>query len=293
MAESVGSFNRLFISAGESDATYTEIEFLEGSGIGLSEQFPDSDGIVGSRSRPSERTRRGIRQATGSLNLTPTPDELDIILVWAAGGAKSGNEIDLAENLPARWLKTYRDNVGWHVYNGVKVGSMTLSCSEGSMLGLTIQLVGVDEAESVAPTSPAAIDLDAGPYMIHDCALSVGGDEYQFRNFQLTIDNMVETRHNNSVTPTSVRAINRRVSLALGMPHGEAHALYDSPVTGAEVSADFINGNRSLTIVLPAVQAPRQPMPFGARSQATLSWGGIARKAGSTPEVTFFNDVTG
>lgn len=291
MAEKVGVFNRLFISAGASDGNYTEIEFIEGTTLGLNEQFLDSNGIVGSRSRPAERVRRGLRQTGGALNLTPTPDELDILLQWSLGGTKSGDTIALAETVPARWIKTYRDGT-YHLYDGVKVGSITFQANEGSLLSASVAVQGIDEASSTAPTSPAAIDLDAGPYVMTDCALTVGGTSYAFRQFALTVNNALETKFNNSITPTSIHATAREVQVALGLPYGDATALYGTALAGVAVVATFTNGTRSLTFTMPAVQTPKQPLELGTRLGLTLPWSGVARKSGSTSELTATNDVT-
>jgi hypothetical protein len=291
MAEKVGVFDRLFISAGASDATYTEFEFMEGSNIGLQEAFLDSGGLVGSRSRPKERVRRGARQVQGNLSFQPSPDELDILLVWAFGTAKSGNTIAIAETVPGRWLKTYRDGI-YHLYDGCKVDSLTLSSSENSALSAQLSVIGVDEVESVAPTSPAAIDLDAGPYVHSDCAMTLAATAYSFRQLQISINNFLEVRHNNSLTPTSIHATNRAVGVQAGFPYGEAGALYGSDIAGIAVVATYTNGGRSLTLTMPAVQTPRTPLPYGQRGAATLTWSGTARKSGSTAEITATNDVT-
>lgn len=293
MAEKVGVFNRLFLSSGTTDtaAQFTELEFLEGSSLGLAEQFLHSNGLVGSRSPRAERTRRGTRAVSGNLTFQPSPDELDLLLPWALGGTKSGNDIPLAETVPLRYLRTYRDGT-WHVYDGVKVGQITFNAAEGSILGVSVGVQGVDEAGSTSPAGAGAIDLDAGPYVMHDCVLTVGGTEYPFRQFAVTIDNQLEVRFNNSITPSSIHATGRAVQVALGLPYGDAEALYGAALAGVAVVATFTNGTRSLTFTLPAVQTPKSPLELGTRMGMTLPWTGIARKTGSSPEITVTNDST-
>ena len=293
MAEKVGVFNRLWLSAAASDATYTELEFLEGSQIGLQEQFLDSNGMVGSRTRPSERVRQGPRQTTGSLSLQPTPLELDKILTWALGGTKSGDTVALAERPPARWLRTYRDGL-YHTYDGVYVGRITFAAGEGSLLTVSLDLQGVDETASGAPTSPGGIDLTGGPYTLFDCVTTVGGTAYPFRNFQVSVDNRLEVKFNNSITPSSINPTDRQTQVMLGLPLGDASALYGSAVSGVQVVSAFTNGTRSLTLTLPKVQAPRQPLPLGTRQALTLSWGGTARGTGGAAgsELVVANDST-
>lgn len=294
MAEKVGVFNKLYLSAGASDASYTELEFIDGSTIGLQEQFADSNGMTGSRTRTAARTVQGIRQTGGTLLFQPTPLELDLLLPWALGGTKSTNSIPLAETVLARWLKTYRDGV-YHMYDGVKVESITFNCSEGSLLSVSLSVVGVDEVESVAPTTPTAFDVATSPYIMHQCVASVAATEYPFRSYQLTLNNMLEVRHNNSQTPTSIRATDRRVTVGMGLPYGDAAALYGSAVGGVAVVATFTNGARSLVLSAPKVQTPRTPLPFGARGALNLDWMGTARGDGTTinSELAVSNDSTG
>lgn len=294
MAEKVGVFNKLYLSAGASDASYTELEFLDGSSIGLQEQFADSNGMTGSRTRTAARTRQGIRQVGGTLNFQPTPLELDLLLPWALGGTKSTNSIPLAETVPARWLKTYRDGV-YHIYDGVKVESITFQCSEGSLLSVSLSVVGIDEAESVAPTTPTAFDVATSPYIMHDAVATVSATAYPFRSYQLSLSNGLEVRHNNSQTPTSIHATGRQVSVGFGLPYGDASALYGSAVGGVAVVATFTNGNRSLVLSTPKVQVPRTPLPFGSRGALNLDWTGTARGDGTTAgsELAVSNDSTG
>jgi hypothetical protein len=292
MAEKVGIFNELYISSAASDAAYTELEFIiEGTQIGLNEQFLDSAGGTGSRSRPSERVRRGIRAVQGQLVFQPSPLELDILLPWALGGSKSTNTIPLAETVPARWLRTRRDDV-WHTYDNCKVDQITFSANEGSPLVVSMSFQGFDETASDAPTTPTALDIAGGPYVFHDCVLTVAGTEYAFRQFSLSVSNALEMRHNNSITPTSIHATDRQVQVSLGLPYGEATALYGSALGGVAVVATFTNGSRSLVMTMPKVQAPKQGLEFGTRAAMTLPWTGIARRDGSTAELTITNDST-
>lgn len=290
MAEKVGVFNRLFLSSGAADSGYTQVEFMEGSGLGLGEQFLPSTGLVGTRSHAAERTRRGLRQVNGQLAFQPTPAEFDLLLPWALGGTKSGNNIPLAETVPFRWLRTDRDGT-FHIYNNVKVSQITFSASEGSILGCQMQVAGFDEATSTVPTF-TALDNTGGPYVMHDCVLSVGGTEYPFRNWQLTLNNVLEVRHNNSVTPTAIHATDRDVTVAVGLPYGDASALYGSAIAGVAMVATFTQGSKSIVFTCPAIQAPRQPLELGTRAGLTLSWAGAARKSGSTAELTVDNDST-
>lgn len=293
MAEKVGVFNRLWISDGASDASYREYEFLDGTGMGLNEAFLGGNGMNGSRTPHSERVRRGTRQATGQLVFQPSPLELDRLLAWALGGTKSGNSVPLAETVPARWVRLYRDGE-YRLYDGVKVDTITFQCSEGSLLNVSLGVVGIDEAASSAPTTPTAIDYTGGPYTIHDCVASIAATEYPFRSLQVTLANLLETRFNNSQTPSSINATGRQVSVGLALPFGDASAVYGSSHAGVAVVATFTNGTVSFAMSFPKVATPRTPIPFGARNALTMDWTGIARGAAlvAGSELAVTNDST-
>ena len=240
------------------------------------------------------RTRRGTRQVQGQLVTAPSPEELDLLLEWATGGTKTAGNIDVAESagVPARWLRADRDGTV-EIYSGVKVGSFTLSASEGSPLQMSLQLQGIDEASSTSPTSPTAIDVDAGPYMFQECVLSVDSTQYAFRQFSLQVDNRLEVKVNNSPTPTAIHSTGCAAQVQLALPLGDASALYGSAVGGVAVVATFTNGNYSLAITMAAVQAPKTEKPFGTRGALDLTWNGEVRKTGSSPFIRFANDSTG
>lgn len=290
MAESVQVFDKLWISA--DDTTYTALEFLEGSSLGAQESFLDTNGIRGTRQHAAGRVRRTQRSTGGTLQFAPVASELDILLPWLLGANESTDVFALAETVPARYIKTSRDGTK-HLYDGLKVNTGTFSAAEGGPLGLTLNVVGVDEATDGDATEADAIDDDAGPYVMSDCALTVGGTEYQFRQMSVEVNNFLQVKYNNSVTPSSITATDLEVRVSLALPYGDASALYGSALSGVAVVATFTNGNRSIALNLAGVAAPKQPLPIGARGPRDLAWSGIARRTGSTAPISVTNDSTG
>lgn len=296
MAEKVGVFNRLFLSTADTDDVYAEVEFLEGSAVGVQEVFTDPNGLRGSRQHRAERVRRTQRQVTGRLQFAPSPTELDLLLPWLAGGDKSTNTIPFAETLKKKYLIATRD--GTHdKYTDVKVNQATFSCAEGSPLQVALDVIGVDETLGVS--LPADGDLttlaestELPCYVMSDCALTVGGTTYQFRQLQVTVANQLETRFNNSLTPTSIHATDLQVQVQLSLPLGDASALYGSAVTGVQVVATFTNGGTSFAITMNGVSAPKQTKDYGTRQALNLPWVGTARKNGTGDAIAFTNDST-
>lgn len=277
MAESVQVFDKLWISS--DDSTYTALEFLEGSGIGAVETFADSNGIRGTRQHSAERVRRTQRMVQGTLNFAPASGEIDLLIPWILGGTT------LQETLLSRYLITGRDGV-YHKYNGLKVNRATFSAAEGSPLNVSLDVMGVDEASGASKAD--AISDDNGPFVLSDCTLTVGGTQYGFRSMQITIDNALETKFNNSVTPSSIHATDLACGVTLTLPYGDASALYGSALGGVTVVAAFAN-TTTLTITLAGVAAPKQPLGFGGRGARDLVWTGVARRTGSTAPIAITN----
>jgi hypothetical protein len=291
MSDFAGVFNRLCY--GTASPGTVEFQFLAGSTLGLAENIIDTDGMSGTRSHHAERTRQGTRQASGSIRLAPTPVELDTLLPLILGGTKSSTSFPLAESIPTFYLGANRGapvGSGGILYNypSNAVNRATFTASTGGPLELVLDTVGTDE--TVSGTFPSlTIDLTSGPYVLSDCVLTIGGTTYTFGQFQLTIDNHVEVKFRNSNTPTTLLATDRTVGISLPIPLISSYsALYGTSLSGLAVVATFtnsINSSDVLTFSMPAVQAPRQPVPFGQRGILDLPWTGVARMSSTSAEL--------
>lgn len=290
MSEQVGTFDKMWLSA--DDATYTAFEFLQGTTLGLQQVFTDPNGIRGTRQHAAARVRETQRMTQGTLQLAPVASELDLFLPMILGAPEATDVFALAENLPARYIKTSRDGAK-HLYDGLKCNRAVFAAGEGGPLTLSLDLMGVDEAADGDAAEADAIDDDAGPYVLSDCVLSVGGSEYPFRQISIEVNNALETKFNNSLTPTSIRATDLVVQVSLSLPYGDATALYGTAVGGVAVVATFTNGARSIAFNLAGVSAPKQPLPIGQRAARDLAWVGTARRtaAGVAP-ISVTNDAS-
>lgn len=289
MADKVGVFSRLGYAVSGTTVT-TAFNFLEGSSLGVSEQFIDTNELRGTRSHSSERVRRGQRRVEGTLLFTPSPLELDIILYAALGGTKSGNTIPLAEDIPLVDWFVDRDGTVYH-YTDCAVDTLRLSAQSGGPLQCQLTLVGTDEAQEGTFASVTE-DVATQPYVWADGVTTVGGTGYQYDAFDLTVQNNIEVKYRNSLTPTQLVATDRVITVGLPFSLGDASALYGSAVGGVAVVATFTNGAFSLALSMAKVAAPKSPLPFGQRGILDLPWQGVARKDGSTLELVVSNDST-
>jgi hypothetical protein len=289
VADKVGVFNRLGWATSGTTAS-AEFEFLEGSTLGITESFIDVNALRGTRAHGSERVRRGNRRVDGTLVFAPTPLELVTLLPLILGGTQSGTSYPLAESLPScTWLGV-RDSTVYN-YTGCVVETATFTASEGGPMTVSVTLVGKDEAAAGSMGS-AAIDVTTQPFTLMDAAVSVGGSAREVSAFELTIQNVLEVKYRNSLTPTQIVATDRIITLSLPISLGDGSALYGSALAGVAASVTLTNGTVSLALAMTKVQAPKEPLPLGQRGILDFPWRGVARKDGSTAELTVTLDST-
>lgn len=230
--------------------TFTAGYENKGGNLSLASAPMVSDGMRGTRSRFSGRTRYGLKAVSGSISLDPTPEELAALLPWILGANASGTTYALAETLQSRYVAQEMDSsCKWSRFSDVYVNRAVFSASEGSVLSLTLDLIGVDESLQTAGTFPSLTFSETTPFVFHDSsgAIQIGGDPYAVKNFQLTIDNALAARFFNSRTATSIKPRDRIVtySMAVEMSNSNYNALYTNE-NSLGVQATFTVGNYSL-----------------------------------------------
>lgn len=133
-------------------------------------------GLRGTRSRDVSRVREGPRRIAGPITLQPDAVELALLLPWILGGTPTGGPTftyPVANALPSRYVTLDRI-IDVYTYNSVFVNKATFSASEGRMLQVVLDLVGVDETIGAAGTFPAiSIDVANTPWLFEDAVISV------------------------------------------------------------------------------------------------------------------------
>jgi hypothetical protein len=291
MADKVGVFNRLQYATSGSTTGTAEFEFLPGSTLGLTEQFVDANQLRGTRSHSSERVRRGNRRVDGVINMCPTPVELVTLLPLIYGGTPSGTSYPLGESLTLFNLFAIRDGTVY-TYEDCAVETATFSATEGGPMQLSMTVVGKQETASGTAGATTLLDLTTQPFVLMDAVATVASSSRQIAGFSLTVRNFLEVKYRNSTTPTQIVATDREVTLDLPISFGTDSALYGSALAGVAVSLALTNGNCSLTWSATKVQAPKNPIPIGERNIIDFPWRGVARKDGTTLELTTVLDST-
>lgn len=288
VAPNITTYSKIAIS--QSNPPTTTFEYQGGLNFGKRGSVMETGGTRGTRSHVVERTRNGIYTVGGTVNLQPGPAELDILLPLIAGGTKSANNIPITETLPYFYVGVER-LAQQYLYDGCKVASATFSGSTGNFLNLALAIEGKTETPGAITGLSASVPSLATPYVFHDAALTIGGTTYQFKEFSYTHDNgLILDRFMNSVTRTDIPEGDRHVSVSLSAPFtSDTIGLYDTGATSAAVVITLTNGTLFFKITMPAVQFPAIPPDMPGRNELLLPLNGVARKTGTTLEVSYDN----
>lgn len=286
VAPSVSTFTKFGIGSAASFASNAKAyEWLGDLTFGKRGTVMSTDGIRGTRSHPVERTRNGLFTVGGTWSTNPGPADLTTLLPYILGTSGA-----LTESIGEFYVGIEKIAAVYQ-YAGCKMASASFSGSQGSFLALSCNIEGKTETVGAITGFSALTPSLETPYVFMDCVLTIGGTPYQFREFNLTIDNgVLLDRFMNSTSRTDLIAADRVVAISLSLPFtSDTLALYDTGATSAAVVLTFTNGANSLTMTMPAVQFPAQPQNLPNRNEIILPLSGIARKTGATLELTVAN----
>ena len=272
----------------DSSNPVTKRQDFQSSTLGLDEEFIDTNGLRGTRSRSVERERQGVRRVDGNIRMQPTAVELSEILQWFLGGTPTGTPTvtyPLADTIPSRTVQI--DKVTKVMtYATCYCGRATISGSQGEPLNFDLDVLGLDESEGNSGTFPSlSLDTANAPFCLFDCVVQVNSTTYLARDVTITIDNVIDrNRFYNSQTLTAVVAMDRHIGVNLTLPAGDAMAVYGLGAGGTQVVVTATNGGAVLTMTFVKVVFPRKPIAVD-RGEILLPMVGTAMKSGSTLEL--------
>jgi hypothetical protein len=290
---SMGHQSRLSMAAaGTAIGSYTEAYEFRSEGLRATREIVESKGIRGTRSEPIERTRDGIYRVGGTVGFHATGSMLDLVLPRIMGAAESTDVFAVAETLPE--FDVLIDRVARRfVYGGCKVSRATFRASAGGALELDLDING--KTETVSATAFPSITAPTDPlYIWSDAVCTVEGSARIVTQWELTIDNQLETRFSNSQTATSVHTQGRVVTVSMTVPYtSDEIDLYGINASGAS-GATFVltNGGRALTFTVGALMVADSSPVVGGPGEILLQLSGTAKSTGSTKELQITNDST-
>ncbi|HEY5312080.1 MAG TPA: phage tail tube protein [Pirellulales bacterium] len=246
----------------------------------------DSSGIRGGRSHHSERTRQGNDSIAGVIELYPSPADLSHLLPLVLGGTPSGTTYPLADGLAAFYV-TVDKVAGVYTYAGCKVDKATFSGVQGQAMKLSLEIAGQTETPAAAGSFPAVTLDNSAPLVFSDSTLTLLGISREVKQWTVTIDNSLEVRFANSTSATAIMPKDRQVSLQCQNPFTSAEIdLYGQALAGSSAALVLAGAGSSLAFNFATLQFPDRGPVVPGREEITLTLSGIARKVGSTDELS-------
>ncbi len=298
MADSQGSQSALYIEPGSAPHTFDtaseRYEFLS-ENIQRIDTIIDTDGIRGTRSHQSERTRPGQYTIGGSFTFNPSPIDLDLWLPRILGAAESTDTFALAETLPSFGMLF--DRVTSEMQStDCQVNRAIFRGSGNDLVSLEIEIVGTTEVED---TSPPVVALTTAandaPYHFIDSdnsgtsRLAIFAATPRMLSFEIEINNFLLARFGNSQTATSITPQDRLVRMAVEIPYDSVNeAIYRG--TDAAGSLSLVNAAMSTVFTFAKLQVASESPVVAGKSPINLSLEMIARKLTSTDELVVTHD---
>ncbi len=257
-------------------------------------------GLRGTRSHQADDTRVGPYSVGGQLVLEPTPEDLAIWLPRILGADASGTTYNLAETLPSFTLSIDRVAKVF-TYAGCKVNRATLQGAQGGLLRLTLDVVAQSESVAAAGSFPSLSLGATQPYIFSDLALTLVSTAREVKQFDLIIDNSLMTdRFMNSLVivnaPEGDRTITLRTVYAWAADNTD---LYAQALAGAAGSLQLTNAlggtpptGYQTTFSFATLQVPDRSPNVPGRQELFLNLEMLARRVGSTPELSVVHDST-
>lgn len=268
----------------------TQFEFISES-ISKQEPMQYNGGVRGTRSRNCERVRKSAHVVQGTIEMTPTPVELDKIFYWTTG--TSTTPFALLETVPTVAIIVDRSAQRF-MYTGCKIGQLSIGGQQGGLIRTQMNIVGKREFTSASAFPTLSID-DKEPYVFSEASFAYGGNTYEINSFEIQIDHgLDQNRQMNSLYRRRFPAGDRTVTLQLGFPYSSSlftafNNMDEAGLDGATLTVT--NGTVSFTATFGNLKADNiSPVSGGRGSEIMMPVQFTAYKKGSTMELVLAND---
>lgn len=235
------------------DATAVPYDFLT-ENIARRVRFIGGNEIRGTRVAPGIRVREGERYFYGPIQKYISQIELDTLIPRFLGD-ESANVFAPDEDIPYFSMLLYRDEgifttppKSTFEYKYCKIDRVEIRGrapqigeeGEPDMVTATFHIMASDRALTAWPgTIPAFGTADTyAPIVFPDCSETayLNGSAIDIEEFVISVNNHLQAKYTNSLTPHSIMPRGRTVRLALRLPWNDTtDALLHNPTGGAPV----------------------------------------------------------
>ncbi len=261
--------------------------------------------ITGDRSEHGERARKGPNVYAGSITFGVSPGEMAFWAPYFMGAVTSGaNVFPLAPNalLP---FAVIIDKVtakfefsSCYVTKAMVVGKQNGPGGPPNFLTLNLEIIALAYQKNPTPPTTAldALTGELVPLVFEDTAsaITIKAAARETKQFAILIDNYVQPRYVNSIEPSILYPIHRKVSLQTRHPYDTGTSALDAVdlASSAGGSITASNGSVSVLWTFGLLQLiPASPV-VGGKHEIDLTQNFVSRMTGTTRELVMTIDST-
>lgn len=230
----------------------------------------NDEGIRGTRDRYVNRSRKTQERVGGTINMCPSPTEIDWWIQRILGGTTATGVTAVAETLPDFYM-IWDSGDTVHEWNGCKAGRATISGNPGQPINWAVDIEAKTETKDAA-SFPAITPATDSMFVFSDIILTLGGTARKSESFSLVIDNVLDAeRFLNSLTRDEIPATDRIITLTCQLPwNGDNDDLYDMAMAGVEGSLALSDGTDTYTFDFGKLLAPAEGPDGPARAELKM-----------------------
>ncbi len=296
LTEQTGSAPRTF----DVDSKRHEIIY---ENVGSNRTLEHTNAITGSLSKLISGVREKSYLSQGTIAVQPSPAQLSIWLPRIFGGALSGTNIPLTDDLPTFDIMIYREN-GLFQYTDCVVAQALLrgKTSNGGQtsefMELLINVIGKAELTSGLtwpnPEPPLATTADYLPYMFPETTFTVGATNISYESISMAVNNNLDVKFFNNRTAQCVRSTGRDVEIELQSPFtcvnlAQSLALNTAASTGSLLMAF---STMSTQFAFPALRNEFSTPTIAGKQMLPLKFNLKAYATAAAKEVVITHDAT-
>jgi hypothetical protein len=254
--------------------------------------------IRGTRSKYGSRARLAPYVYGGNIKMPVNPGDLAILLPWMLGADASGttfaldNALQIFAAIFSRVTETYE-------YQDLVVDRALLygRAGEGNspdFLALSVDVLGKARATGVSfPAVSLAHTAQYSPYVFQDSVFTLHSATREVKEMWLVVDNHVEARYVNSLSPTALCPSDRTVTLRVRVPYDSGNSnLVDTSVAGAAGTLAITNGAVSTSIAFTNLRNSFDDPTIEGLKEIDAIFTYSAFHDGTTGEIVITNDST-
>lgn len=278
------------------DTSSIPIEFVGSETLHEEADIVETSGTRGTVDHNKERTREGLKRVSGSIKVPCSRIVLDTLLPYITGGNEATNVFPLAQTLQEFVLMVDR-GAKVYTYSGCRISRASFNGTQGQILMLDLDIEAETETTGNAGTFPVLTMPTERPYIMVDGVLTLQSSTRVFNNFNLTINNTLDTElYENALTRYTIPLTDRTITLATDLPWSTDNVdLEKQALDGAAGTAVFTNGGAAgdvLTFAMAAIQYKNRTVTSQGSPTMRFPLEGDVRSSGTTAPLIITNAHT-